>query len=80
MAVVHTSDDSLQYPDTIMAQFEQSISRARASIQAAQQNAYSQIAIASQLIEQTQTIEQMLAGQLSSQLSNTLKWADDLRQ
>src|SRR5262249_49351835 len=40
MAVVHTSASSLQYPDTIMAQFEQSISRARASIQAAQHNAY----------------------------------------
>src|SRR5262245_10391852 len=42
MAVVHTSASSLQYPEPIMAQFEQSISRTRASIQAAQQNAYAQ--------------------------------------
>ncbi len=80
MAVIHTSANSLQYPDAIMAQFEQGISHARGNIQAAQQNAYAQIAIASQLIEQTENIEQMLAGQLSSQLSNTLKWADELRQ
>lgn len=80
LSVVHTSVGSLQYPDNIMAQFERSISQARAGIRAAQQSAYSQIAIASQLIEQTQNIEQMLAGQLSAQLTNTLKWADSLRQ
>ncbi|MFT3741098.1 MAG: conjugal transfer protein TraH [Gammaproteobacteria bacterium] len=79
LTVVHTSVASLQYPETIMAQFEQSINQARASVRGAQLSAYSQIAIASQLIEQTQNIEQMLAGQLSSQLTNTLKWADGLR-
>ena len=50
LSVVHTSAGSLQYPDNIMAQFEHSISQARAGIRAAQQSAYAQIAIASQLI------------------------------
>lgn len=80
LSLVHTSVSSLQYPDSIMAQFMQGITEARTNIRGAQQNAYSQIAIATQLIEQTQNIEQMLAGQLSSQLTNTLKWADSLRQ
>ena len=80
LSLVRTSVGSLQYPDNIMAQFTQGITQARANISHAQQNAYSQMAVATQLIEQTQNIEQMLAGQLSSQLTNTLKWADNLRQ
>ena len=80
LSLVRTSVGSLQYPDNIMAQFMQGITQARANISHAQQDAYSQMAISTQLIEQTQNIEQMLAGQLSSQLTNTLKWADNLRQ
>ena len=80
LSLLRTSVGSLQYPDNIMSQFMQGITEARASIRSSQQNAYSQITIASQLIAQTQNIEQMLAGQLSSQLTTTLKWADNLRQ
>lgn len=80
LALVHTSASSLQYPEDLMSQFNEGITEARNSIRSSQQNAYAQIAIASQLIAQTQNIEQMLAGQLSSQLSNTVKWADNLRQ
>jgi conjugative transfer pilus assembly protein TraH len=80
LSLIRTSVSSLQFPETIMTQFTDGITVARASIRSAQQNAYAQIAIASQLIAQTQNIEQMLAGQLSSQLTNALKWADHLRQ
>jgi conjugative transfer pilus assembly protein TraH len=80
LSLIRTSVSSLQFPETIMTQFTDGITEARASIRSAQQNAYAQIAIASQLIAQTQNIEQMLAGQLSSQLTNALKWADHLRQ
>lgn len=80
LALVRTSASSLQYPDDIMAQFMQVVTEARTAMRSTQQNTYAQIAIASQLIAQTQNIEQMLAGQLSAQLTNTLKWADDLRQ
>ncbi|MFT3742558.1 MAG: conjugal transfer protein TraH [Gammaproteobacteria bacterium] len=41
LTVVHTSVASLQYPETIMAQFEQSINQARASVRGVQQSAYS---------------------------------------
>ena len=80
LSVVHTSASSLQYPESIMTPFEQGISQARDSVRAAQRNAFSQISLSAQLINQTQTIEQMLAGELSSQMSNTLQWADRLRQ
>ena len=79
LSVVHTSVNSLQYPESIMEPFEQGISQARAGVLSAQRNATSQISLAAQLINQTQTIEQMLAGELSSQMSNTLQWADRLR-
>ncbi len=80
LSVVHTSVSSLQYPESVMAPFEEGINQARTNVRAAQTNAFSQISMAAQLINQTQTIEQMLAGELSSQMSNTLQWADRLRQ
>ena len=39
-----------------------------------QQKSYRQAAVVMQLIEQTQTIERMLAGELSSQLAGALQW------
>ena len=79
LSVVHTSVSSLQYPESLMEPFEQGINQARAAVRSAQHNATSQISLAAQLINQTQTIEQMLVGELSSQMSNTLQWADRLR-
>ena len=79
LSVVHTSVSSLQYPESMMEPFEQGINQARAAVRSAQRNATSQISMAAQLINQTQTIEQMLAGELSSQMSNTLQWADRLK-
>lgn len=78
LGIVKTSSGSLQYPSEIMAQFEDSIAKARESVRGAQRNAYSQMAISVQLIQQTQTIERMLAGQLSTELANTLSWAKGL--
>ncbi|MBS0350074.1 MAG: conjugal transfer protein TraH [Proteobacteria bacterium] len=80
LSVVHTSVSSLQYPESIMEPFEQGINQARSSVGSAQRNATSQISLAAQLINQTQTIEQMLSGELSSQMSDTLQWADRLRE
>lgn len=77
--VVKVSGGTLQYPPEVMKQFEDGIDKARAHVQAIQKTAYSQIAMSNQLIQQTQTIEQMLAGQLSTQLGNTLSWAKGLK-
>ena len=77
--IVKTSGGTLQYPPEIMKQFEDGIDKARVTVRESQKNAYSQMAMSNQLIQQTQTIEQMLAGQLSTQLGNTLSWAKGLK-
>ena len=79
LSVVHTSVSSLQYPESLMEPFEQGINQARAAVRSSQSNATSQISMTAQLINETQTVEQMLSGELSSQMSNTLQWADRLR-
>jgi conjugative transfer pilus assembly protein TraH len=79
LSVIRTSSTSLPYPDALMSSFLQGISMARASVHEAKQTAYNQVTMAAQLITQTQAIEQMLAGSLSSQLNNTLQWANTLR-
>jgi conjugative transfer pilus assembly protein TraH len=80
LSLIRTSSNTLQYPDSVMAQFMQSINQARASISETEQSAYAQVATSAQLIQQTQALEQMLAGSLSSQLNSTLSWANNLRQ
>lgn len=80
LSLIRTSSASLQYPDSVMAQFMQNIHQARQSVSEAEQSAYAQVATAAQLIQQTQTLEQMLAGSLSAQLNSSLSWANNLRQ
>jgi conjugative transfer pilus assembly protein TraH len=80
LSVIRTSSTSLPYPDAIMSPFFQGISLARASVHEAKQSAFAQVTLAAQLIQQTEALEQMLAGSLSSQLNNTLQWASTLRQ
>ncbi len=80
LSVIRTSSLSLPYSDTVMSSFLQGISLARTSVHEAKQSAYTQVTMAAQLIQQTQALEQMLAGSLSSQLNNTLQWASTLRQ
>jgi len=80
LALMRTHGASLSYPDSILSSFFQGISLARASVREAKQSAYTQVTMAAQLIQQTQALEQMLAGSLSSQLNHTLQWANTLRQ
>jgi conjugative transfer pilus assembly protein TraH len=80
LAVVSASSSSLPYPNSIMTLFLQGVSQARNSVRHAEQNAYQQVTMAAQLIQQTQALEQMLAGSLSAQLNNTLSWANNMKQ
>ena len=66
LSVIRTSSLSLPYPDTVMSSFLQGISLARTAVHDAKQSAYTQVTMAAQLIQQTQALEQMLAGSLSS--------------
>jgi conjugative transfer pilus assembly protein TraH len=80
LSVIKMSSASLQYPDAVMTPFMQGVREARASVNQAERSAYAKVNMAAQLIAQTQTLEQMLAGNLSAQLNNTLAWANQLRQ
>jgi len=79
LAVIKTSASSLQYPQVMLSQFQQGLDAARKSVNNIQHNAYQQVTMSLQLIEQTQTIEKMLAGSLSSQLSSNLAWANNMK-
>lgn len=76
--LVRRSSRSLQYPAEIMAQFQEGINMAINDVRAEERNAQNRISMAMQLIEQTQVLEQMLAGQLSSRLGGSLTWARSL--
>jgi conjugative transfer pilus assembly protein TraH len=75
LSIVRTSSSNLQYPEEIMHKFTVGIDAARTAIRAEQKSAYAEITTTTQLIQQTQLIEQMLAGYLSSQMTQTMKWA-----
>ena len=62
-----------------MTQFQEGIKSAQASLRGAQQVAYAQLSSVNQVVQQTQVVEQMLAGTLSSQMTNSGKWADTIR-
>lgn len=76
--LVRISAKSLQYPAEIMSQFNEGINAAISDVRAEERNAQNKISMAMQLVEQTQVLEQMLAGQLSVQLGNSLTWARSL--
>jgi len=73
--VIKASSGNLQYPQEMMTNFQNGINQAVNSVRAEQRNAYSQMSIAVQLIEQTKIIEQMLAGTLSTRLNSNIEWA-----
>ncbi len=79
LELVRRSSRSLQYPAEIMSQFNEGINSAMSDVRTEQRNAQNKISMAMQLIEQSQVLEQMLAGQLSAQLGSSLTWARSLR-
>lgn len=79
LALVKASARSLQYPNEIMNEFYEGINTAMSDVRFEEKNTQNKISMAMQLIEQSQVLEQMLAGQLSAQLGNSLTWARSLR-
>jgi conjugative transfer pilus assembly protein TraH len=73
--VIKASSGTLQYPQEIMTNFQGGINQAFNSVRSEQRNAYSQMAIAVQLIEQVKIIEQTLSGTLSTRLNSNIEWA-----
>jgi conjugative transfer pilus assembly protein TraH len=73
--VVRVSASTLQYSDDYMDKFIAGIEEASRKIRTNRQTAYHQISSTAQLIQQTQVLEQMLNGELSTTLGNNLEWA-----
>lgn len=77
--MVRTASHTLQLPADLMNLFNQGIDIALNDIREEERKAQAKISMTMHLIEETQVIEKMLAGQLSSQLGNSLTWAKSLR-
>ncbi len=79
LGIIKTSSGVLQYPEDIMDKFNKGVDVARQQVLEERKNAYSQASITMQMIQQTQTIEQMLAGTLSTNLMSSMTWASGLQ-
>ncbi|CAN5420030.1 conjugal transfer protein TraH [soil metagenome] len=80
LSMVKAATVSLALPENFLAQFHKNMDEARTSVRTAEQNAFHQVSMTAQLIERSQAMEQMLAGNLSSHLSGTLTWANNIRE
>ena len=69
----------MQYPDAMMKAFQSDLTSVRNDLSKMESTAHQRMSIAMQMIQETQTIEQMLAGELSSELNQSLEWASQLR-
>lgn len=72
---VKTAGSAMQYPPSVMKPFMNGINQALANVREQELSAYKKIQMVNSLVERTQMAEQMLAGELSSQLYDNLKWA-----
>lgn len=75
MRVVRNSVATSQAPEALLVQFQPAISQELSELQNARKNAYARMNMSVQMIQQTQVIEKMLAGDLSTHLVNSLAWA-----
>lgn len=77
--IIHANIAASQYPESILKDIQPYIDSELAELRDEQKNAYSRMAMSVQLIEKTQVIEKMLAGDLSSRLGSSLSWARGLK-
>lgn len=79
LQLVKQSAGSLQYPEAIMKEFLTDLTQARRDLTQMESTAHQRMSMAMQMIQETQTIEQMLVGEFSSELTQSLSWANQLR-
>lgn len=79
LTLVKASSALLPYPEAQLNSFKQGMESALSAVREERKTAYQEVTKTTLLIEQTQFIEKLLAGSLSSQLSGTLSWAKNLR-
>jgi len=68
-----------EQPDAVLAILRPKIDDVIEQLRTAQIQAYSRMAMSIQMIQQTQVVERMLAGNLSTDLANSLSWAKGLK-
>lgn len=79
LQIIRNNVVASQYSEAIVAELRPNIDKALDQLRESQKTAYSRMAISIQLIQQTQVIERMLAGDLSTDLANSLSWARGLK-
>lgn len=77
--VVRNSALLLPYPEKQFEEFNKGIDNAESAIKALRKSAYEEVTKLQLIIEQTQFMEKMLAGSLSTELASSLSWANNLR-
>jgi conjugative transfer pilus assembly protein TraH len=78
LAIVKNSASLLSYPPQELKKFNSGITEGENAIKALRKSAYEEVTKMTLMIEHTQFIEKMLAGALSTELSNNLSWAKSL--
>jgi len=79
LRIVRSNIAASQYPESILKDLQPNIDKELNQLREEQKNAYSRMSLSIQLIEKTQMIEKMLAGDLSTQLAGSLSWARGLK-
>lgn len=79
LKIVRNNVAGSQYPEELVKTLQPNIDKELDQLRIEQKNAYSRMSMSIQLIEKTQMIEKMLAGDLSTQLGNSLSWAKGLK-
>jgi len=79
LIVVRNNVSATQYSEEILAELRPNIDKELDQLRESQKSAYSRMAISIQMVQQTQVIERMLAGDLSTDLANSISWARGLK-
>jgi conjugative transfer pilus assembly protein TraH len=78
--IIQKSAGVLQYPQNVLEEFNQGLAKARSDVSKIHVQDAQAVTTNLQLIQRTQLMEQQLAGQLSDNLTQNLKWAQGLNQ
>jgi conjugative transfer pilus assembly protein TraH len=79
LSLVRQAVRTQQYPEALMKEFQHDLTEARKELSQIETSAHQRMSMAMQMIKETQTIEQMLVGEFSSELIQSLSWANQLR-
>jgi len=79
LMIVKSSSALIPFPPAQLEIFNRGMDAALTAVRSERKTAYQEVTKTTLLIEQTQFIEKMLAGSLSSEISGTLSWAKGMR-